>query len=92
MKFSLHGVWDSDNPIGSHIYGHSNTTEMTQALDLLWSNNVPAKKVNMGLGFYGRSFQLQDPSCDKPGSGVRSKEGPQQVPVVARPVYLPTAR
>ncbi|EAS33737.3 chitinase 5 [Coccidioides immitis RS] len=67
MTYDLHGVWDRDNPIGSHIYGHSNITEMRLALDLLWRNDVPAHKVNMGLGFYGRSFQLQDPACDKPG-------------------------
>lgn len=64
---SLHGVWDSDNPIGSHIYGHTNLTETDLAFDLFWRNNVPAKKLNMGLGFYGRSFQLQDPKCNKPG-------------------------
>jgi chitinase len=25
----------------------------------------------MGLGFYGRVFQLQDPSCSKPGCGFK---------------------
>ncbi|KAF0317756.1 glycosyl hydrolases family 18 protein, partial [Colletotrichum asianum] len=30
-------------------------------------NNVPAKKLNMGLGFYGRAFQLAGPSCNKSG-------------------------
>jgi chitinase len=64
---SLHGVWDRDNPIGSHIYGHTNLTEMSLAFDLFWRNNVPARKLNMGLGFYGRAFQLADPSCNKPG-------------------------
>ena len=65
--YSLHGVWDRDNPIGSHIYGHTNLTEMSLAFDLFWRNDVPAKKLNMGLGFYGRAFQLADPSCNKPG-------------------------
>ncbi|RYP22768.1 hypothetical protein DL765_001477 [Monosporascus sp. GIB2] len=37
------------------------------AFDLFWRNDVPAKKLNMGLGFYGRAFQLADPSCNKPG-------------------------
>ncbi|CAI0650579.1 unnamed protein product [Colletotrichum noveboracense] len=67
MSYDLHGVWDRDNPIGSHIYGHTNLTEMSLAFDLFWRNNVPAKKLNMGLGFYGRAFQLADPSCNKPG-------------------------
>ncbi|KAF7533915.1 hypothetical protein G7Z17_g13445 [Cylindrodendrum hubeiense] len=67
MSYDLHGVWDGRNPIGSHIYGHTNLTEMKQAFDLFWRNDVPANKLNMGLGFYGRAFQLADPSCSKPG-------------------------
>ncbi|GKT49647.1 chitotriosidase-1 [Colletotrichum spaethianum] len=64
---SLHGVWGRENPIGSYIYGHTNLTEMSLAFDLFWRNDVPANKLNMGLGFYGRAFQLADPSCNKPG-------------------------
>ncbi|EEY23441.1 chitotriosidase-1 [Verticillium alfalfae VaMs.102] len=67
MSYDLHGVWDRDNPIGSHIYGHTNLTEMSLAFDLFWRNDVPAGKLNMGLGFYGRAFQLADPACNKPG-------------------------
>lgn len=63
----MHGVWDRDNPIGAHIYGHTNLTEMKLAFDLFWRNDVPAGKLNMGIGFYGRAFQLQDPGCSKPG-------------------------
>ena len=66
LLHSLHGVWDRDNPIGSHIYGHTNLTEMSLAFDLFWRNDVPASKLNMGLGFYGRAFQLADPSYNKP--------------------------
>ncbi|KAF2737441.1 hypothetical protein EJ04DRAFT_430966, partial [Polyplosphaeria fusca] len=64
---SLHGVWDSQNPIGSHVLAHTNRTEIKLALDLLWRNSVEPDKVNLGLGFYGRSFQLADPSCSTPG-------------------------
>ncbi|PVH71895.1 glycoside hydrolase family 18 protein [Cadophora sp. DSE1049] len=67
MSYDLHGVWGRENPIGSHIYGHTNLTEMGLAFDLFWRNDVPANKLNMGLGFYGRAFQLADPSCNKPG-------------------------
>ncbi|RMD40214.1 hypothetical protein DV735_g4912, partial [Chaetothyriales sp. CBS 134920] len=72
MSYDLHGVWDAKNPIGSHIYGHTNITEMNLAFDLFWRNDVPAKKLNMGLGFYGRAFQLQDPSCNKPGCNFKA--------------------
>ncbi|OBT47403.1 hypothetical protein VE00_02156 [Pseudogymnoascus sp. WSF 3629] len=71
MSYDLHGVWDGKNPIGQKIYGHTNITEMEQAFDLFWRNDVPANKLNMGLGFYGRAFQLQDPSCSKPGCGFK---------------------
>ncbi|KAK0670020.1 putative glycosyl hydrolases family 18 protein [Cercophora samala] len=71
MSYDLHGVWDSNNPIGSKIYGHSNITEIDQALNLLWRNDVPANKLNLGLGFYGRSFTLTHPECTTPGCGFR---------------------
>ncbi|KAL2817250.1 hypothetical protein BDW59DRAFT_166064 [Aspergillus cavernicola] len=67
MAYDLHGVWDANNPIGSQVLAHTNLTEINRALDLFWRNDVPADKINMGLGFYGRSFQLADPSCYQPG-------------------------
>ena len=51
-------------------------TEIKQALDLLWRNDVPAQKLNLGLGFYGRSFQLADPGCSKPGCNFKAGASP----------------
>lgn len=42
-------------------------TEIKDALQLLWRNNVPADKVNLGLPFYGRTYTLADPQCAAPG-------------------------
>ena len=42
-------------------------TEISAGLDLLWRNGVDPSKVLLGLGFYGRSFTLANPSCDTPG-------------------------
>jgi chitinase len=67
MTYDLHGVWDRDNPIGSVVQAHTNLTEIQSAAELLWRVKIPASKVVMGFGFYGRSFTLLDPSCDKPG-------------------------
>ncbi|RSL60097.1 hypothetical protein CEP53_005571 [Fusarium sp. AF-6] len=67
MSYDLHGIWDADNPIGSQVLAHTNLTEIDLALDLFWRNKVDPAKINMGIGFYGRSFQLADPSCHKPG-------------------------
>lgn len=72
----LSGTWDSTNPIGGIIQGHTNLTEIKQAADLLWRNNVPPRKVMLGTGFYGRSFELEDAACTKPGchfSGAAKK-------------------
>ncbi|KAI8930676.1 hypothetical protein NX059_012285 [Plenodomus lindquistii] len=38
-------------------------------MDLLWRNDIDPKKVVMGMGFYGCSFTLSDPSCKTPGCG-----------------------
>ncbi len=67
MAYDLHGVWDGNNPIGKQLLAHTNLTEISLALDLFWRNEVDPGKVNMGLGFYGRSFQLSDPGCSTPG-------------------------
>lgn len=67
MSYDLHGVWDATNPIGNTVLSHTNLTEIKLALDLFWRNSIPANKLNLGVGFYGRSFQLSDPSCSQPG-------------------------
>lgn len=67
MTYNLHGAWDVNDPIGSHVLAHTNLTEINSALDLLWRNEVPANKVNLGLAFYSRTFQLADKDCWKPG-------------------------
>lgn len=32
MSYHLHGVWDSSNPIGSHVLGHPNMTEINETV------------------------------------------------------------
>ncbi|KAM7209977.1 glycoside hydrolase [Rhypophila decipiens] len=68
MTYDLFGSWDKEsNWIGPKVYAHNNLTEIKNGLNLLWRNNVPANQVNLGLGFYGRTYLLSNPSCDKPG-------------------------
>ncbi|EON97103.1 putative bacteriodes thetaiotaomicron symbiotic protein [Phaeoacremonium minimum UCRPA7] len=67
MSYDLHGVWDSNNPIGNQVIAHTNLTEIDLALDLFWRNNIEPSKIVLGLGFYGRSFELSSPSCWRPG-------------------------
>ncbi|KAI4591932.1 hypothetical protein KJ359_012063 [Pestalotiopsis sp. 9143b] len=64
MTYDIHGVWDSTiESLGPYARAHTNLTEIEEALQLLWRNNINPGRVNMGLGFYGRSFTMKDPSC-----------------------------
>ncbi|KAH8649259.1 chitinase [Xylariales sp. PMI_506] len=68
MSYDLHGTWDSTDPyIGAVINAHTNLTEIDMTMDLLWRNSIDPNKVVMGIGFYGRSFTLSDPSCTSAG-------------------------
>lgn len=67
MSYDLHGIRDTNDPIGSYVLAHTNLTEIKSALDLFWRNGVKADQINLGVGFYGRSFQLAEPSCSQPG-------------------------
>lgn len=67
-NITIDGIWDSNvTSIGSYAYAHTNLTEINMAMELLWRNNVNPQRVNLGLGFYGRSksflFFLHAPDC-----------------------------
>jgi chitinase len=49
MAYDLHGKWDRDDPIGPYVYAHTNLTEIDDALDLFWRNDIDASKINLGL-------------------------------------------
>lgn len=70
------GTWDSSNPIGSIVQGHTNLTEIKLAAELFWRVDIPPSKLVMGFGFYGRSFTLADTSCVSPGCPFRGKPKP----------------
>ncbi|KAM0553403.1 hypothetical protein ACHAPJ_007417 [Fusarium lateritium] len=76
MSYDLHGIWDGDNPIGSHVLSHTNLTEIDNALNLFWRVGVEPSKVVLGLGFYGRSFELESASCWKPGCKFKGPGSP----------------
>ncbi|EHK21978.1 glycoside hydrolase family 18 protein [Trichoderma virens Gv29-8] len=77
MSYDLHGVWDMPNKwVGPYLNAHTNLTEIKDALDLLWRNNIPYDKVNMGLAFYGRGFTAADPKCLTPGCRYASGSEP----------------
>lgn len=68
MSYDLHGVWDAkDVYIGNIVQAHTNLTEIKQTIGLFQRVGVPLDRIVLGLGFYGRSFQLSDASCARPG-------------------------
>ncbi|KAK3360720.1 family 18 glycosyl hydrolase [Lasiosphaeria hispida] len=68
MTYDIHGSWDSpENQIGNIVLAHTNLTEIKDALNLFWRNDVPANKINLGIGFYGRTYKLIDGNCRTPG-------------------------
>ncbi|KAK6513087.1 hypothetical protein TWF506_009251 [Arthrobotrys conoides] len=68
MSYDFVGAWDATNKwTGPYVGAHTNLTMTQQALDLMWRSNISGAKINMGLGFYGRSFTLKNKACTKPG-------------------------
>ncbi|KAL2759723.1 glycoside hydrolase family 18 protein [Sodiomyces alcalophilus JCM 7366] len=76
MSYDLHGVWDSDNPIGNQIRSHTNLTEIDYTLDLFWRVGIDPSNVALGLGLYGRSFELASASCWKSDCPLKGPGAP----------------
>lgn len=53
------------NPIGSKIRPHTDITEIDKNLTPLWFDGVDPAKIVMGIAYYGRTYQLSDPSCSE---------------------------
>lgn len=73
MTYDIHGVWDRDIESIKNAYAHTNLTEINSGLELLWRNNINPSRVNLGLGFYGRSFTMESPSCLAAGMDVHRR-------------------
>ncbi|KAI0096381.1 hypothetical protein GGR51DRAFT_568416 [Nemania sp. FL0031] len=71
MTYDLHGVWDAQSPfIGPYIAPHTNVSIVPHSLA-----GVEPAKVVLGLGWYGRSFTLADPSCNTPNGVCKFTSG-----------------
>ncbi|UKZ63160.1 uncharacterized protein TrAtP1_004390 [Trichoderma atroviride] len=67
MSYDLHGTWDQHNEIGNRMYAHTNLTEVELALQLFWRVGIDPALINLGIGFYGRSYAVADPICNLVG-------------------------
>ncbi|KAI4600107.1 hypothetical protein KJ359_001209 [Pestalotiopsis sp. 9143b] len=77
----VHGVWDAQSKfLGPNLATHTNITEIDMGLDLLWRAGVEPGKVVLGLGWYGRSFTLTNPSCNTPNGVCQFSGGAKAGP------------
>ncbi|PWY66472.1 class V chitinase [Aspergillus sclerotioniger CBS 115572] len=79
ISYDLHGTWDRGNKwTGEYLDAHTNLTEITDSLDLLWRNDISPDKVVLGIAFYSRAFTVADTNCMTPGClfGSGSTPGP----------------
>ncbi|KAJ5279772.1 hypothetical protein N7478_005144 [Penicillium angulare] len=73
MTYDIHGQWDYDSknadsgcPTGGCLRSQINQTEIFWSLSMITKAGVPSKKVVAGLPLYGRSFEMEDPTCSGP--------------------------
>jgi chitinase len=69
MAVNFHTPWQ--DPLGG-------TLDIVNALDYFTSSGMPANKINLGLGAYGRSWTLASPSQTAVGSPAYSAGQPGQ--------------
>ncbi|XP_060571114.1 chitotriosidase-1-like [Ruditapes philippinarum] len=68
MTYDLHGSWEDVTGHNSPLYAHSGETGKQRYLNMDWASNYwvqsgcPKHKLVIGLGLYGRSFTLRDPT------------------------------
>ncbi|KAL4969965.1 glycoside hydrolase superfamily [Aspergillus stella-maris] len=73
MTYDIHGVWDGPiESLGQYAFAHTNLTGINLAPELLWRNNINPARINLGLGFYGRSFNGGRPGPCTNTTGVLS--------------------
>ncbi|KAH7354207.1 hypothetical protein B0T11DRAFT_357537 [Plectosphaerella cucumerina] len=64
MTYDQHGTWDTPTSwLGNHLNSHTNLTEIKEAMDLLWRNNIKPDQVNLGLAYYSRTFTASNANC-----------------------------
>jgi GH18 family chitinase len=76
MTYDLHGQWDAEREWTKPLLrSHVDWEETMQSLTMISAKaGVESRKVILGLGTYGRSFQPADINCDKAQS-LEDKDG-----------------
>lgn len=73
MTYDLHGQWDWNNSHAADgcdgsacLRSHVNMTEIALAFSMITKAGVANNKIFGGVASYGRSFEMEDPSCHGP--------------------------
>ena len=79
MTYDLHGKWEPVTDIHTALFG--NTLSVDMCINYWLNKGAPRDKLNVGMAFYGKTFNLTDPNNHGLGAPI-SSEG-----LVANPGY-----
>jgi chitinase len=65
--YDIYDLWKLDANDAGTVQGNSNITAISNTLDLLARNNIPANMTVLGLPFFGTSYTLTQSTCTQPG-------------------------
>lgn len=82
MTYDLHGVWDPENPISNQVLAHTNLTEIEEALELLWRNDVSQSEGQLGPGIL-----LTDAPLREVPSQAGVPKTPEPCPIVRPRIF-----
>ena len=74
MSYDLHGQWDPVTGLNSALYAKKD--EVNKTLNVDWaarymvSLGCPKSKLNLGMGSYGRTFNLQNAAYNGIGANA----------------------
>jgi len=66
MAYDLHH-YDDGSATWNQTRGQANITDVYDDAVPLWYDGIPASKVNLGVGYYGFSYTLQNSRCNRAG-------------------------
>eukprot|EP00002_Diphylleia_rotans_P009338 TRINITY_DN1945_c0_g1_i1.p1 TRINITY_DN1945_c0_g1~~TRINITY_DN1945_c0_g1_i1.p1 ORF type:complete len:407 (+),score=93.65 TRINITY_DN1945_c0_g1_i1:47-1267(+) len=62
MTYDMHGAWESVTGANTPLYDPTSSLNIDNAVNIWLAGGAPANKLILGLGTYGRSWTLANPS------------------------------
>ena len=81
MTYDLHGSWENVTGCSTAMSGPIPT--VANSLEIWLTGGMPASKITLGLGGYGRTFKLKDPSKVGLGAPVDGPGAPGEYTLTA---------